>query len=159
MIGKRELLLALQQFVPMSGQRRGKLLRAAGLNVHPEAIVMGSCIITGPQIAIAAGAFINRGCTLDADALITIEERVHLAFGVSVLTASHEMGPPNCRAGRDFALPVTIEAGSWVGAGTMILPGVRIGAGSIIGAGSLVRADIPPHVLAYGRPATPQRPL
>ena len=39
--------------------------------------------------------------------------------------------------------------GSWIGAGTTIIPGVKIGKWSVIGAGSVVTKDIPDHVLGW----------
>lgn len=41
----------------------------------------------------------------------------------------------------------------FVGDSVIILPGVTIGDGAIIGAGSLVTKDIPPGMVAVGRPA------
>ncbi len=46
-----------------------------------------------------------------------------------------------------------IEAGAFVGSGTMLVAPVRIGAGARIGAGSVVTHDIPAGALAYGVPA------
>ncbi|RHE88532.1 acetyltransferase, partial [Bacteroides intestinalis] len=40
--------------------------------------------------------------------------------------------------------------GSWIGAGTTIIPGVKVGKWSVIGAGSVVTKDIPDNVLAVG---------
>ena len=47
---------------------------------------------------------------------------------------------------------VTVGEGTWVGAGTVVIPGVKIGKWSIIGAGSVVIKDIPDQVLAVGNP-------
>ena len=53
-------------------------------------------------------------------------------------------------------IPLSVEMyrwgreGSWIGAGTTIIPGVKIGKWSVIGAGSVVTKDIPDHVLAVG---------
>lgn len=55
--------------------------------------------------------------------------------------------------------PVHIGKNVLIGARTTILKGVTIGDESIIGAGSLVTKDIPDHVLAFGRPASPQQSI
>lgn len=47
---------------------------------------------------------------------------------------------------------VIIGEGTWIGAGTIIIPGLKIGEWSIIGAGSVVTEDIPDNVLAFGNP-------
>ena len=53
----------------------------------------------------------------------------------------------------------TIESGSLIGIGAIILNGVTIGPGCIIGAGAVVTKDIPAHSLAMGVPAKPIRTL
>ena len=49
--------------------------------------------------------------------------------------------------------PVTIGAGSWLGHGTVVLPGSRIGRHVTIGANSVVSGDIPDYSVAVGSPA------
>jgi acetyltransferase-like isoleucine patch superfamily enzyme len=53
----------------------------------------------------------------------------------------------------------TIGPNAKVGAHCTLLPGVTIGAGALVGAGSLVVHDVPAKMLAFGRPARPQRPV
>ena len=45
---------------------------------------------------------------------------------------------------------VQVGEGSWIGAGTTILPGGKIGKWCTIGAGSVVSKDIPDYSLAVG---------
>ena len=47
----------------------------------------------------------------------------------------------------------TIGPRTFVGAGSIVLPGVTIGADCVIGAGSVVSRDIPDGSLAVGSPA------
>ncbi len=54
---------------------------------------------------------------------------------------------------------VTIQEGSWIGTGALILPGVTIGKYCVIGAGAVVNQDIPDFTLALGVPAQPVRSL
>ncbi len=49
--------------------------------------------------------------------------------------------------------PVRIGAGSWLGHGTVVLPGATIGRHVVIGANSVVRGEIPPYTVAAGNPA------
>ena len=43
-----------------------------------------------------------------------------------------------------------VGEGTWIGAGSVVIPGVKIGKWSIIRAGSVVTKDIPDGVLAVG---------
>ena len=49
--------------------------------------------------------------------------------------------------------PVSIGDGSWLGHGTVVLPGARIGRHVVVGAGSVVTGDLPDHCVAVGAPA------
>jgi acetyltransferase-like isoleucine patch superfamily enzyme len=48
---------------------------------------------------------------------------------------------------------VRIGDGSWLGHGTVVLPGVTIGRHVVIGANSVVTDDIPDRCVAAGSPA------
>ena len=48
---------------------------------------------------------------------------------------------------------MVIGAGSWLGHGTIVLPGARIGEHVVIGAGSVVTGEIPDRSVAVGNPA------
>ena len=67
---------------------------------------------------------------------------------VGIYTAGHPVDPGLRRQGLEFALPITIEDGVWIGGHAVIAPGVRIGRNSVIGAGSVVTKDIPANVVA-----------
>ncbi|MEU2791764.1 hypothetical protein [Streptomyces sp. NPDC007100] len=41
-------------------------------------------------------------------------------------------------------VPVTDEAGAWLGAAVTVLPGATIGRGAVVGAGTVVTKDVPP---------------
>ena len=71
---------------------------------------------------------------------------------VGIYTAGHPVDPGLRRQGLEFALPITIEDGVWIGGHAVIAPGVRIGRNSVIGAGSVVTKDIPANVVAVGNP-------
>ncbi|MFK1918720.1 DapH/DapD/GlmU-related protein, partial [Bacteroides fragilis] len=73
---------------------------------------------------------INTGASVDHECVI--EDYVHIS-------------PHSTLCGN-----VSVGEGSWIGAGTTIIPGVKIGKWSVIGAGSVVTKDIPDHVLAVG---------
>ncbi|MFM2076567.1 MAG: hypothetical protein RJA49_457 [Actinomycetota bacterium] len=49
--------------------------------------------------------------------------------------------------------PVSIGDGSWLGHGTVVLPGSKIGKHVTIGANSVVSGEIPDYSVAVGSPA------
>jgi acetyltransferase-like isoleucine patch superfamily enzyme len=48
---------------------------------------------------------------------------------------------------------VAIGAGSWLGAGVIVLPGASIGRNVVIAAGSVVRGEVPDRCVVAGVPA------
>ena len=48
---------------------------------------------------------------------------------------------------------VRIGAGSWLGHGTIVLPGASIGRHVVVGAGSVVTGELPDFSVAVGNPA------
>ena len=112
--------------------------------------------VTGPgRIRIGHGVFINAGVVVYSEVAVTIGDDVALANEVYVMdTSSHGM------EGREpHAAPVTIGAGTWVGARAIILPGVTIGTRVVVGAGAVVTRDVPDEVLVAGNPAKVVRQL
>ncbi|MDB5697148.1 MAG: hypothetical protein JWN21_2691 [Sphingomonas bacterium] len=140
------------------GVRRA-LLRGIGAEVTSDAMVQAGVDVVAGPLRLGTGCFVNRGCLLEATGGITIGTRAHLAYGVKLLTSTHEIGLPGCRAGRWAARPVTVGDGAWLGAGTIVLPGVTIGAGGVVAAGSVVTADTEPNALYAGVPAVKKKPL
>ena len=55
--------------------------------------------------------------------------------------------------------PIRVEAGSWLGAGVLVLPGVTIGHGSVIAAGAVVTKSTCADGLYAGVPARRVRDL
>jgi maltose O-acetyltransferase len=146
------------------GGLRVRLLRFAGVRVGSSSGIGGSLWVAGgpdaaSRLSIGDRCFVNDGCRFDTCAPITLEDDVHIGHDVAVLTATHEIGEPELRAGRNLGLPVKIERGSWIGARATILPGVTIGAGSIVAAGAVVDRSVGPSMLVGGVPARPIKAL
>lgn len=60
-------------------------------------------------------------------AAVTIGNDVLIGPNVGIYTAGHPVDPGLRRQGLEFALPITIEDGVWIGGHAVIAPGVRIG--------------------------------
>jgi maltose O-acetyltransferase len=138
---------------------RNRVLDLVCDGVHPTARLYHGTHFLGARLRIDERAFINSHCVIDANASVVIGPDVHLGRGVQIVTLSHEVGPSRRRAGARAGKPVMIGAGSWLGAGAVVLPGVTVGEGCIVGAGAVVREDCEPHGLYAGVPAVRRRDL
>jgi len=79
---------------------------------------------------------------------IIIEDRATISFDVTIV--AH--GPrPHLKDGKEKL--VIFREYSYVGAGSLILPGVEIGTYAIVGAGAVVTKDVPPGAVVGGCPA------
>ena len=127
--------------------------------VAPSADVIGRTSI-GPRSSIWYGAVlrgdvmpirIGAGTSIQDNSVIHTTEGWQEAVVGDDCTVGHSVVLHGCVVG-DRVL---------VGMGSIVLDHARIGDDVIIGAGSLVtvKAEIPPGVLAFGRPAKPVRDL
>jgi acetyltransferase-like isoleucine patch superfamily enzyme len=112
-------------------------------------------------LSVGRECFLGDECLIDLAEAVVLEDQVTLAERVLVLTHTNvgyhdhplqQLFPP-------MAAPVVVEAGSFVGAGVILLPGVRVGRGSFVAAGSVVAEDVPPATLVAGVPARAVRTL
>jgi len=136
-------------------------------------IRVGSGTIIGSHVALSAGVspghelgretvvsigdrcLIGRGSGIVGHESITIGDDVFTGHHVYITDANHGYEDLGLPIGRQFAAPrpVVIGAGSWLGHGTIVLPGADIGAHVVIGAGSVVTGTVPDRSVAVGVPA------
>jgi maltose O-acetyltransferase len=113
----------------------------------------------GSNITIGEGTFINYDCVfLDCNCIV-IGREVQIAPRVQIYTATHPLDPATRRSSLEFALPVVVHDGVWLGGGVIVCPGVTIGENTVVGAGSVVTRDLPAGVLAVGNPCRVLRPI
>jgi len=102
----------------------------------------------GSNVGIAQGVFLEEA----RPDLITIEDNVHI--GPNVIIATHDSSMHCINPGVQTKHgPVRVGKNSFIGAGSVVLPGVKIGRGSVIAAGSVVTRDVPDGKVAAGVPA------
>lgn len=118
--------------------------------VHPNAIISPSATIDSGTVVmqgaiIQADAIIGRHCIINSGASIDHECRIDNFVHIS---------PHTTLCGN-----VSVGEGSWIGAGSTVIPGIKIGKWCIIGAGSVVIKDIPDGTIAYGNPCKIKRTI
>lgn len=144
---------------PYVGSRmRSTILRSAGFHIGRGTIFFGLPQFTGGKnlhdmLAIGEMCLFNVGCFFDLGGPIQIADRAGLAHEVMVLTTTHKIGSSARRAGDEYAQPVSIGEGVWIGSRAIIFPGVTIGHGAVVGAGAVVTKDVPANSVIAGVPA------
>jgi len=111
----------------------------------------------GRHIFIGERVFINQDCMFTDMGGIYLADDVLIGPKVSLITVNHLEDPRYRRQVQPQA--IHIEAGAWVGAGAIVLPGVTIGTHAIVGAGSVVTKDVPADTVVVGNPARPLRKI
>lgn len=118
-------------------------------------MVPGQECITNPVVSIGNRCLIGKGSGIVGHFSITIGDDVWTGHHVYITDQNHGY--------TDITIPiaqqsqperaVTIGSRSWIGHGSVILPGVTIGEHVVIGANSVVTRDIPSYSVAVGSPA------
>lgn len=109
--------------------------------VHPNSTLSS-------RTSIGEGTVIMAGTIVQSDAFIGNHVILNTACTIdhecTIANFSH-ISPNSTLCGN-----VHIGEGTWIGAGSIILPGVKVGKWSVVGAGSVVDKDIPDNCLALG---------
>jgi carbonic anhydrase/acetyltransferase-like protein (isoleucine patch superfamily) len=118
-------------------------------------IVPGQDLGPDPVLRIGDRCVIGRGSHIVAHQSVVIGDDVWTGPYVYITDQNHGYGDPDMPIGRQLPVnrPVTIGAGSWLGAGAIILPGTRIGRNVVVAAGAVVRGEIPDRCVVAGVPA------
>jgi acetyltransferase-like isoleucine patch superfamily enzyme len=118
-------------------------------------MVPGQECVTDPVVRIGDRCLIGRGSGIVGHLAIDIGDDVWTGHYVYITDQNHgydDLDLPISRQSQPER-PVTIGDGSWIGHGTVVLPGARIGRHVVIGANSVVTGEIPDHSIAVGAPA------
>jgi len=140
---------------------------------NEQYIHIGAGTMFGPQATLSAGMV--PGQVMVSDTVIRVGDRclfgkgsgivghLEIVIGDDVWTGHHVYITDQNHGYADLTLPVSqqvmperpvsIGDGSWLGHGTVVLPGARIGRHVVIGANSVVTGDVPDHSVAAGVPA------
>jgi serine acetyltransferase len=118
-------------------------------------LVPGQDLGPDPVLRIGDRCVIGRGSHIVAHADIRIGDDVWTGPYVYITDQNHGYADPDTPIGRQLPVnkPVEVGAGSWIGAGAIVLPGARIGRNVVVAAGSVVRGEVPDHSVVAGVPA------
>jgi acetyltransferase-like isoleucine patch superfamily enzyme len=118
-------------------------------------MVPGQECMFDPVVEIGDRCLIGKGSGIVGHLQIRIGDDVWTGHHVYITDQNHGYADPDLPISQQTQpeRPVTIGDGSWIGHGSVILPGARIGAHVVIGANSVVTGDIPDFSVAVGAPA------
>ena len=136
-------------------------------------IHIGSGTMIGPQTTLSAGMVPGQQCL--SVPVVSIGDRCligkgsgivghfRIEIGNDVWTGHHVYITDQNHGYDDITRPISLQTqperpvsigdGSWIGHGTVVLPGSRIGRHVTIGANSVVSGEIPDYSVAVGSPA------
>jgi acetyltransferase-like isoleucine patch superfamily enzyme len=106
-------------------------------------------------VAIGDDVLIGKGSGIVGHLSVEIGDGVFTGHHVYITDANHGYEDVALSIGRQFAepRPVVVGPGSWLGHGSVVLPGASIGEHVVIGAGAVVSGEIPSFTVAVGNPA------
>jgi acetyltransferase-like isoleucine patch superfamily enzyme len=108
-----------------------------------------------PVLRVGDRCVIGRGSHIVAHHSIVIGDDVFTGPYVYITDQNHSYADPDMPIGRQWPVntAVSIGAGTWLGAGAVILPGASIGQNVVVAAGSVVRGTVPDRCVVAGVPA------
>ncbi|HWM22901.1 MAG TPA: DapH/DapD/GlmU-related protein [Ilumatobacteraceae bacterium] len=118
-------------------------------------MVPGQQCVTDPVVSIGDRCLIGRGSGIVGHLRIEVGDDVWTGHNVYITDQNHGYDDPTLPISRQVMpeRPVRIGSGSWLGFGTVVLPGAEIGEHVVIGANSVVTGVIPSYTVAAGAPA------
>lgn len=140
---------------------------------NEQYIRIGSGTMIGPQTTLSAGMVPGQACL--GESVVRIGDRCLIGKGTGIVghfgidigddvwTGHHVYITDQNHGYEDVDLPISLQSmperpvsigdGSWLGHGSIVLPGSRIGRHVVVGANSVVTGDLPDYSVAVGSPA------
>ena len=127
------------------------ILRIFGAKVGRHVTIKPYVNIKYPwNLTIRDQVWIGENVWLDSLEMITIGANCCISQGATILTGSHNYKK---NAFDLITGPVTLEDGTWVGAGTIINQGITIASHAVLTSGSVATKDLEPYAIYQGNPA------
>ena len=112
--------------------------------------------LNGDRIELGDRVSFNFGCFVNGFGGLVFHDGANIGPYCMLHTANHNFDDPSrpvVDQGWEDVGPMHIGRNSWIGMGSVVLPGVTIGEGCVVGAGSVVTRDLDPFTIAVGNPA------
>lgn len=112
--------------------------------------------LNGDRIELGDRVTFNFGCFVNGFGGLVFHDGANIGPYCMLHTANHNFDDPSrpvVDQGWQDVGPMHIGRNSWIGMGSVVLPGVTIGEGCVVGAGSVVTRDLDPFTIAVGNPA------
>ncbi len=149
----KDLCAQFNRLLPSAQDAQMQLLRRIlGKTGQTFTIIAPFYCDYGVNIEIGEHFFANHNCVILDAAKVRFGDNVFVGPNCCFTAAGHPIDAAQRNAGLEYAKPITVGSGVWIGANVTVLPGVTIGENSVIGAGSVVNRDIPACVTAAGNP-------
>ena len=118
-------------------------------------MVPGQQCVSDPVVRIGDRCLIGKGSGIVGHLSIEIGDDVWTGHHVYITDQNHGYEDPSVPISKQSMpeAPVRGGSGSWLGHGTVVLPGSTIGEHVVVGANSVVRGEIPAYSVAAGVPA------
>ncbi|MGE0306246.1 MAG: DapH/DapD/GlmU-related protein [Acidimicrobiia bacterium] len=156
----------------------GSLIAFPWVSIYNEqAIAIGDATMIGPYVSLSAG--ITPGQAMLTPTVVRIGSRCLIGRGSGIVghwsidigddvwTGHHVYITDQNHGYQDVTMPISKQSmpekavrigdGSWLGHGTIVLPGADIGRHVVVGAGSVVTGVLPDFTVCMGSPARPVR--
>ena len=132
---------------------RQMLLRLGGVKIGASVWGLERSWFQSPNITIGNGTGISAECWFEGSGRIDIGANCLVGPQTMFITSIHAIDSEGAISRFSEPRDVRIDAGSWIGARAMIMPGVHVGAGVVVAAGSVVTKDCEPGGTYAGIPA------
>ena len=109
-----------------------------------------SKIVIGREVQAGRNFFISCTSSVEIGRNVTISERVFI--GDNNHSFSHP-DVPIMQQPNKVGTPIEVGPGSWIGAGSSLLPGTRLGRNCVVGTLSVVKGEFPDHAVIGPEPA------
>lgn len=141
--------------VIVSSRLRVFLLRLFGAKIGTNVYMKPGVRVKFPwYLTIGDHCWIGEDVWIDNLAQVSVASHVCISQGVYLCTGNHDWSVPNMRL---FCRPITLKAGCWLGARSVVCPGITVHEGAVLSVGSVATEDLSPFHIHAGNPAVPIR--